>query len=237
MTTPIHISPLEPLTFTMRDASLARMGEGRAPGIHLSEIVRAMKEAIGEKTTGIAGEDENVRPQEGFWWEMAMEHAFKLFMPAEKPEIIWQVKLQHEQIHATPDGYDPQEHVLISAKHTARSMKKWKEDTEAVNAGLDPEHFWPWLVHDMGCLYMLNHGFAEAFTLLGHPVFSMRYFIHWSHGDWSRDFKANTGRPQPTTCLVTFHPEKLEENWKTILRYRDYLLAKRVAASSESQNV
>lgn len=215
----IYISPLEPLTFTMRDASLHKMGEGRPAGRHLSEIIKEMKKAAGGKVTGIEGEDENVRPQEGFWWEMAMQLAFEHFMEAEDPIITWQIRALYDNIHATPDGWDRRDGSLVSVKHTAMTMKRWHEDTEAVNAGGVPESFSWWFAHDMGCMKMINETMAIGRPPLG-PIYKVRYFIHWSHGDYRR---GPSGRPQPTTCTVTFSPEKIEENWKLILRYRDWL--------------
>lgn len=227
---PIHISPLRPLTFTMRDASGKLMGEGREAGLHLSEIVRAIKAASGEKVDGMAGEDENVRPQEGFWWEAALEYAFKTFMGKERPDIRWQVKLEHDGINSTPDGYHADDQVLVSAKHTARSMRKWEADTEAVNSGAHAEHFWPWFMHDMGCLKMWN---AQS----DQRLYTMRYFIHWSHGDWSRDFKKNTGRPQPTTCDVTFSDEAIERNWQLMLLWKERVLNDKAKAIDAAAGV
>ncbi len=229
----IRISPLKLLDFTPREASGKPIGgDQRCPEcIHLSAIIQPMRVAAGKKSGDIPGEQPWIRAQGGFWLEVALDYAQRVYQEAERPHVVRQIHLHLDGIGVTPDGWDPHDRVLESDKSTQQSMRKWDEDTVSCNEDAPPEHFWDWMVHDMGALKAFN-----AFQLQGNPrwvpVYTMRHITHWLLGDYSR--KPGRGT-QLTICDVTFSPAKIEENWTLILRYKDYLLKKEQEASNVSE--
>ncbi len=206
------------------------MGHGRPEGLHLSTVIKAMKEAAGEKVTGIAGEDPAVRPLSGFLWEraveqvyagvphsIAFENAWREYMlvakiPVDRGEVQTQIRTQMNGILMTPDGLDADNRRLESYKATWRSMRKWDEDPE--------EHFWPWLKSEMAYIHSLNE---EARFEPGIRV--CRFFILWMNGDYS--YRPGKG-PQATFTDVEFEEAELETNWKQVLRYAEFVKSKEV---------
>lgn len=215
----LTFSPLEPLTFDLRRADLSLVGEGREPGVHMSECVRAMMEAAGEKLGSIEGEDPAARPQAGFWYEAALAWAMRQQAAHEQHNIDWQVRLCLDRVHMTPDGVDYTAEELISVKATGKSMKRWVEGQAA--SAPNEHQFWYWLVADI-CYA------RAAEKLLGLPIRKVRYYFLWFNGDYSR--KPGHGC-QTNTCVVRFEPPDAEALWQIVLRYRDFLEAQRRVAA------
>src|SRR5574337_985525 len=124
---PWTIWPLEP-----RDASGSPMGEGRPEGLHLGDIIRAMRAERGEVGGAIPGEQEAVRLQAGFLHEAAVEYiaagmpqdlalelAFKRYMRPLRAGVAKQVRAEKDGILMTPDGVDTIGGVLESYKCVA----------------------------------------------------------------------------------------------------------------------
>lgn len=219
---------LAPFKLEMLDGSLNPMGHGRPAGRHLSEITRAMKEAMGENVTGIAGDaDSALRPLCGFLFErctdlvwLGVPYAFafqiawaeymavaKVEMPVERGAVETQLRCQLEGILGTPDGLATQasgRQLVESYKGTWKSMRKWEEDPE--------EHFGIWMIAESSYLKMLQ---AE-----GKTVDTIRFFILWMNGDYSR--KPGRGA-QVTFTDVQFSQNEIDRNWLNVLTYRDWL--------------
>lgn len=194
----------------MRAEDGARMGEGRAKGLHLSSIVKKMREAA-RLPTEIEGEQEGVRMQLGFIWEHAVElhlngvpleealqHSYRRWMLQARAHVVKQVTCERDGIHMTPDGLDCNEGLIESYKLTWRSMRK------AANKDEFEENFWPWLV-------------AERAYCLEWGVDTVRFFICWVNGDYSH--KEGRG-PQVRVYDCVFTEEELLGNWSAVLQYR-----------------
>lgn len=225
MSQSIQISPLRLLEFTPREASGKPIGGDQRcrECVHLSEIIQPMRIAAGKKVGDIPGEQPWLRAQAGFWLEMALEWAQREYQTAERPQVVRQIHLHLDGIGVTPDGWDPADRVLESDKSTQLTMRKWDEDTANVAQGLPAEHFWEWFMHDMGSIKAFN-SFMQAGNPAWQPIYTMRHITYWQMGDYSRRPGRGT---QINTCEVTFSPEAIEENWRIVLRGRDYILRKR----------
>lgn len=190
--------------FTPRSGALQPMGLGRPAGVHLGEIVRAMKEYAGEKVDSVEGEQEWFRAQVGFLWERALEYAFKEYMGVERAGVEHQIELEVDGIHMTPDGFDPQPEDLEEYKATWRTARKWNED---------PELFWSWLVQVKGYLHGLS-------VRDGVPRRRARFYILFVNGDYKRGSGA---LPMGIyTERLTFTDEEVKENWANVLRYKEW---------------
>jgi hypothetical protein len=210
--TPLHLFQIQP-----RTANFELIGTDRAPGLHLSHIIKRMKEEAGEKVTGVEGEQEWLRAQIGFLWEIALEIAWKRYvqvcdfqqLPFHRGVKDSQLTLQLDGIHMTPDALDIEEEALEESKLTWRSMRKWVEDP--VN------NFAFWHVQTMGYLKGINELRKQARMP---PILKVRYFVFWCGGDYSH--KPGRG-PQPTAGEMRVAEEEIEQNWRTILRYKAVL--------------
>lgn len=195
-----------------RTESGERMGENRAPGLHLSSIVKEMRRAA-KLPEGIEGEQDGVRMQLGFCFEhalmlcannpgmsftVALEHSYRRWMVQVWDGVVTQVTGEQDGIHMTPDGLDCNEGILHSYKLTWRSKRK------AISKDEFEEHFWPWLVAEKG--YAWHWG-----------VDTVRFFIGWVNGDYS--YKKGGG-PSIEVYDCVFTEEELRENWAAVLRYK-----------------
>lgn len=197
-----------------------------------------MKRASGESVDPIEGEDPRLRMQLGFLWERActmvwqgiawrdaLEIVWKEYIliapvgPPERGEVELQFRLMLDEVAQTPDGFDRKTWRLESYKFTYRSMRKWAEAEGAREIAAHP--FWTWLIGEAG--YLLSLSKRE-----GRPVLTVRFFIFWANGDYSR--KPGRG-PQATFTDVTFTWEELLANWANVIKYRDYVIKQREVAA------
>ena len=199
----------------MLRADFTSMGEGRTPGRHLSEITRAMQAASGLSVGAIPGEQANLRPQIGFLWERALEGAWREYHLETRP-VAAQVKVVYDDVEGTPDGLHLLDLCTEEYKFTWKTMRKWDEDPE--------QHFPDWMARAKGYLYMVNKGEVwDGPTRLQIPnqgIFLARFLVFWCNGDYSR--KEGRG-PQVTEDVFRFEEQELEDHWKTIKRYDDWL--------------
>lgn len=204
--------PVEP-----RASDLRPMGEGRPPGLHLGAVIHRMKVGVGENVGNVEGDQDNVRIQEGFLWESALEYvssgmsldealdvAFKRYMVKCREHVTKQISVERDGIWMTPDAFNPVAGELESYKVTRRTLKnaKTQEDFEA--------HFWPWLVQEKS--YCLAMGCD-----------TVRWIVLWQAGDYS---KGPGSGPQMLQCVATFTPEELVENWRVVLAQAEALRPK-----------
>jgi hypothetical protein len=173
-----------------------------------------MKVAMGEKVTGVEGDQEFVRMQEGFLWERALEFAaagmpldealevaFKRYMVSVRGSVTKQIAVERDGIHMTPDGFNPVTGELESYKVTRRTLRnaRLQEDFET--------NFWPWCVQEKS--YCLAVG-----------VDTVRWIVLWAAGDYS---KGPGSGPQMLTSVATFTAEELMENWRVVLKHAEAL--------------
>lgn len=216
------------------DASGRPMGQGRSPGMHLSNVINRMAVEFGAKIDGIAGEQEGVRMLSGFGLERCIDFAFRgheceacgarskgmirLSLDAwgSQPFLLgqgqWYVRenvqlqgeLQSDGIYMTPDGFNP-DPWNVNESYKAT----WKNQRKFEDPIERKKHFWRWEVQDMA--YCRALGTRETI-----------YFILWVGGDYS--FREGHG-PQVVPYRVTYTQEELDMNWSFVLRYRDLLVA------------
>jgi hypothetical protein len=211
--TPVIFRPLGPfdVAANSRTADLQKMGEGRPVGLHLSELIRDMREAAGLVTKGPEGEQEFVRMQAGFLWETvvdlvlagtpmyeAWELATKRYMASVMPESVRQVQLERDGIHMTPDGVDFATGAILSFKAT------WKSEKKADTQESFEQEFWTWLVAEKG--YALAAG-----------VDTVRFYIFWVNGRYT--YKPGEGPCWKMYECVFTEPE-LQDNWTAVLKYK-----------------
>jgi len=200
-------SPID-IEHNLRTAELRPMGEGRPAGLHLGQIIQAMRIAAGLPQGAPDGDQPGVRLAEGFLWEIAceymlsgvaydeaMELAFKRYMLHLRVGIVKQVQLVRDGIHMTPDALDPATGALESYKVTRKKMPHTQD--------LFEEKFWPWLVQEKA--YCLAAG-----------VDTVRWYVLFQAGDYSRG--PGSG-PKAVTSTGVFTPKELVENWKGVQAY------------------
>ena len=198
--------------FVTLTADLRPMGEGRPEGLHLSDIIRQMKIAEGEKVSDIEGEQPGLRAWEGFVWESALEYmaagatleqamdlSFKRHMVKQRQGIAKQVQVDRDGIHMTPDGLNAVVGESESYKMTRKSFAK------AVTLDEFEQNFWPWHVAEMGYCRELG-------------VDTCRFIVLWMAGDYSKG--PGTG-PKILQVSVTWTADELEENWRRVLKVKE----------------
>jgi hypothetical protein len=198
----------------LRDDSLRPMGEGRPSGLHLGSIIKRMKIAMGEKVTGVEGDQEGVRIQEGFLFERALEYvasgmsldeamdaAFRRYMIKTREHVTKQISVQRDEIWMTPDGFNSTAGELESYKMTRRTLRNAR-----TQEGFE-SNFWPWFVAEKG--YCLAVG-----------VDTVRWIVLWGAGDYS---KGPGSGPQLLTSVATFTPDELVANWAVVLKHAEAL--------------
>lgn len=194
----------------MRTADLEPLGNRE--GLHLSSVLNRIKVALGEKVTPIDGDQENVRPQEGFLWETALEYhiagmsmddsidlAFKRYMVALRTGIVKQVKVVRDEIRMTPDGFNHTLGEVESYKHTRRSLRNARDQAEFEN------NFWYWLMQEKSYCYALG-------------VDTARWIVLWAAGDYSKGWGSG---PRVLQSVATFTPQELVGNWQVVLKHAE----------------
>jgi hypothetical protein len=200
-----RVFPCEP-----RDGSLRPMGEGRPPGLHLGQIIQRMRVAVGEASGDVPGDQPNVRMQEGFLWEAALEYvvsgmsvdealevAFKRYMVAIRSGIARQVSVQKDDIWMTPDAFNGDRGEIESYKVTRKKLQRSQDEFES--------SFWAWVVQEKA--YCLAMG-----------VDTVRWVVLFQAGDYSRG--PGSG-PQMLESTGTFTPEELVENWRIVMKHAE----------------
>jgi hypothetical protein len=213
----------EPYTLpALLRADFTKIGEGRSPKRHLSEITRAIKEAAGGNVEAIEGEQDGLRPQAGFLFERALENVWKEYHRETRP-VELQFNVELDDIVGTPDGLETLDENLLSMKQTWMSMRKWEEDLASIKAGEPVQHFVEWFAREPGYLQMMRKGVTtvDGVSLrLSPSIRRVRFLVFWVNGDYTR----RVGRGvQITNTLLEFADKDLDKNWKTILNYRDWL--------------
>lgn len=227
-------TPLNVAKNTLRaDGSLVHTG--RAAGLHLGAIVHAAKVASGESVAAPAGDQDGVRMQEGFMWEMiheyissgcpfdeAIELAFKRLQLQLRQGIVTQLALQLDGIHGTPDGLNPfgpavwttEEGVEVEPTGDApcepelESYKATRRTLRNARSGGDFENFfWTWVMQECGYLKMAG-------------LRQVRWVVWWLAGDYS---KGKGSGPQMLEARARFSQEEIDANWRGVCTIADRL--------------
>jgi hypothetical protein len=200
-----------------RREDLSKLGTGRHPGRHVSEVIRQMKIAVGENVSSIPGEAPWLRATVGFAWEWALElvasgasieaateTAFKRLIRKNREGVVKQITLELDDIHGTPDAISPDEGCLESYKATWRSSRGC--DTLE---GFE-DKFWTWHMQEKGYLKMWNATYPDS------PLYSCNWFVLWVCGDYSRPIG-----PRAEECVVTWEQSELDQAWEAMLSHAD----------------
>jgi hypothetical protein len=165
---------------------------------------------------GAAGEPQWLAAQDGFLWEYALELylggmpldtamdvAFKRHMVMARTGVTKQITTVLDDIHMTPDGYDPATKALESYKRTKLSAKN------ALSVEAWVAKFGLWMVQE--------GSYWHALEAAGYEIDSIRWYVYWVNGDYSRQ----AGKGQ----FVGIYEAKLtkserEDVWARVLRMR-----------------
>lgn len=222
-----------------RREDLTRIGEGRAPGLHLSEVIQALRQKQGLPSGGVPGEPEWLAAQDGFLFEHAMEYhragvsigeamelSFKRYMLACRADVVKQLTTQRAGILMSPDGYDPTTYTLESYKRTKKSMRK------AADGASFQEHFWPWIMQE-GC-YQL------ALQDEGYRVDRILWIVYWVNGNYSRKPWPEGIGQEVRMYEAKLMPNELASIWSTVsaaaLHLRNNTSALSVGVPKEEAN-
>lgn len=189
-------------------------GEGRSTGLHVSEIIRFIRERV----TGIKYVEQEGDPNWaliGLIFENMIEDAFSRYMSAARRDlIVSQSELCVDGVYLTPDAFNVEDGVCEEFKATYRSLRKLNEPDGMVT------HFWPWLTQVAAYCYALGCDTARIVAL----------FVM---GDYS--YRPPDGGPQIRCIEVTFTPQELEDNWKMLLANADAVRKEKEVRSAERQ--
>jgi hypothetical protein len=71
---------------------------------------------------------------------------------------------------------------------------------------------------------MMNHGETwmgeQRLILPKEGIFKVRFLVYWVMGDYSRKEGRGCG---PWETVLQFTPAELEEHWRVVKRYQEYL--------------
>lgn len=201
----------KPFPLERRREDLSKFGEGRAPGLHVSQAIKRMKMAVGENVNPIPGEQDFLRPQIGFFWEYALEVmaatgctvdealtvALKRHASEDRTKLLKQIRLERDGIHGTPDGLDEDTGTFESYKATWRSFRGC--DTLE---GFE-DKFWTWQLQEKAYCAMAGH-------------LKCRWIVLWVCGDYSRPIG-----PRVLETTVTWTEDEVEQAWESIVAHCD----------------
>lgn len=219
---------------------LTKIGEGRAPGLHLSEVIQSLRQQAGLASGSPPGEPEWLAAQDGFLWEHAMEYyaagvsiqeameySFKRYMTKAREGVTKQLTTSLAGIHMSPDGYDPATKTLESYKRTKKSMKSIHPNGPAQPASgeLFAEVFWPWVIQE-SCYWL-------ALEAEGYDIQQVEWLIFWCNGNYVRKpYPEGVGQEVHRYRAVISKEERLYA-WQKVSEAALKLRNKTQAASSE----
>lgn len=213
----------------------SRMYTGRT-GVHLSSIIHAAKIAARENVDMVEGDQEGVRIQEGFLWEIVHEYiqagmnvdesieaAFKRLNLQLRAGIVTQLRLELRGIKGTPDALNPNGPEIATppgdesglAQLTGvwgvpelESYKATRRSLRNARTALDFENnFWTWVMQEAG--YCKMSGIRQV-----------RWVVWWIAGDYSKG--KGTG-PRMLEARVRYSEEDIERHWLGICTIADRL--------------
>lgn len=191
---------------------------GRAPGLHVSGIIKHIKATIDPATFNkpvnpdpeLAAADEAVfhaRIRMGLLFEDVLSQALVARVGPDRYARPGQFQLHTPcgPIIGTPDIVDVLDWVVEEWKATWLSMGHLDRD------GIGSPKFWHWLVQLMAYCHMLDTNTGRLRVL----------FIN---GNYKRDDPLGSG-PQFRTVQLVFTPQELADNWRMLESHGKQLLA------------
>ncbi len=194
---------------TLADLALARSGEDRTPGLHLSDIIKAIMKKIDPKTyDNDTPMDPNVI-EPGFAFEVALERAFNV----RRMDILRIGEVEKDGVIMSPDGVDfGDPPTLEEFKFTKKSAKDtpWpcgmhaqpREDCNYCTTEFGPK-FYVYLLQIKAYCYAL--GLRHA-----------RLRVMFVNGNYSSG--ANFTPPEFRNWAFEFTEEELAKHWAYMLR-------------------
>lgn len=238
-------------TLPLVDASLNPMGHNRPAGLHLSTIIKAMREEEGEILSSIAGEDPSIRPLLGFLWERAVDAVWngvpisaaleaawkdylivaKLDLP-DRGEVETQCKLELDGILMTPDGLAISSEALPLGGPAAPGTIHRKTPLRIESYKLTWRSMKKWREDAASAaagepLEFFSHwmiaeaGYLHAFNQINGWALDTVRFFIC----WTQgDYSRKPGGGcQMSVTDVTFTPEELQANWDKVLMQAESL--------------
>jgi len=191
-----------PFEWELRAADGRRMGEGRSPGLHLSDVINNMKACLGETYPDSSG-GENFMVW-GFIWEMLVPKILARYFGFQRPLRVLQGETKLDGIACTPDAINTDDGYLEEYKATWIGQKRLgpedQTDEELLENLLnnpDPKtarKFYWWLVQLRANCWV--QGTERARLVIAFLSFPPRF-----------------------RCIEFEFPEQeLRENWRMLLR-------------------
>lgn len=194
--------------FTIESMCLARSGEDRTPGLHLSDVIKAIMLDIDPKTYGSTAPMDMNRIEPGFTFEVLMEEAF-----ARRDTTIVRVgEVELDGVIMSPDGLDPGDPpTLLETKLTWKSSRTTPRPCTLHKASLNPPPGCRFCVHEFGVKFLpwmiQMQSYAKALNI--------------NHGVLRALFVNDDYDPAGTPAMYSWHfaweQAELDRNWQLIL--------------------
>ena len=185
--------------------TLSTTGEGRAPGLHLSDIIKRMQWERDQKYRPDSAPD-LMTLEYGHTWERVLENALRArHQEANQPYRGHRpAPLMVDGIWMSPDWLDPASEF---------PLEEWKA-TKVSSKTPFQERQWYWMPQVMGYL----HGLRVAGQITAYKALLRVWYIN---GDYTYDAKNSD-----LTLLRDYHeyelsftPREIQENWRTLLSH------------------
>ncbi len=181
---------------------LGKTGEERAPGLHLSDIIKKMMFERDKKFNPENPMD-MMRIEAGHTWEEVLAHALQRRelqggpKAGDRPE-----PLQYQGVWMSPDWFNAD---------SEWPVEEWKATKMSKKKDLE-EHQWYWLVQLKG--YM--KGLSEQY---GRPLLKGKFRVWYINGDydWSAKVSDLTLLRDYIEYNVEFTQREIDDNWRTLM--------------------
>jgi hypothetical protein len=175
----------------------------RQSGIHVSDIIRSLVDALEGKQNGEKAIPDDVRAkmEAGFAAETALETGYRANAPAEAlGERLGEI--EYEGVWGSPDGVaglaeGNSEIVLDEIKCTWMSSRKTK-----------PHEVRRYTMQTLAYCKMLSE-------VYGRPCRTIRYWMFYVNGDYIYPL-----RPQPIRYTYVVSLQEIEENWSILINHK-----------------
>ncbi len=202
-----------PYTPPMYSAEGQPWGTGRGAGLHLSEVIRYMREGLGAK---LPAQDtgNNGFAQVGLMLETWVEKALAKYVGYGEQHLIYPGEMWVDGIGMNPDRYHTRDEKVVEYKATWRSLRKIEglDGDLALDVFEELFYYYRWQVmaycHGLGCL-------------------DADLVILFVNGDYS--YKEPRGGPQFRVIEMHFTEQEIADNWRNILANAEGLRRERRA--------
>lgn len=190
------------------DLKFSSTGDDRAPGLHLSDVIKTMQFERDKKFDPNKPLDYMLLEQ-GHTWEEVLAHALQRRWLNANPDHAGHRPdpLFIDGIWMSPDWFVPDD-----ATYGAPLIEEWKATKTSQNKVLE-DHQWYWLVQLQSYLYGMSRHLGKRLT-------KGRFRVWYINGDYTFDSKVsdlNLLRGY-VRYDVEFSWRELDENWKRIIQ-------------------